>query len=362
MKLPKISTNFDFWLIVIPLLLAASSISTLFSITSVSQKTQLAVNQGIYFIIGFALYFLIVAFNYRQLRSYGFYLYLFGLAGIILVIFFGQTVFGSRRSIDFGPLQYQPSEFMKLFLLFFGAYFFADRKVSVRSTIVYIFLIIVPIIFVYLQPDLGTTLVLAATALSIFIAARPSKKIILVSAAVLLLAIPVGWLSLKDYQKERLTTFLNPMSDPLGSGYNVNQSKIAVGSGGLTGKGFGNATQSQLQFIPVAHIDFIFSGWAEATGFMGSAAMIVGFLLLIWRVINAGYLSQDSFGYLFCMGASGMLIFQAFVNIAMNIGLAPVTGIPLPLVSYGGASIITTMMILGVVQNIYMRRRSLKFD
>ncbi len=362
MKFPKFSANFDFWLIAIPILLAVASVSTLFSITSVTGKTNLAIDQIINFAIGFVIYFAAAAFNYRQHKTYSFYMYLFGIAGLIAVVFLGQTVFGSTRWINLGFTQYQPSELMKFFALIFFAAFLAEKKMSVKSIILYLIMSVIPIYLVFDQPDLGTALTLIIIAITVFLTAKPPKKVVAIALVISCIAAPIGWFGLKPYQKERLTTFMNPSSDPLGSGYNVNQSKIAVGSGGLTGKGFGNATQSQLQFIPVAHVDFIFSGWAEATGFVGSSAMIAAYVLLLWRILVTASRSQDKFGGLFCFGVAGMITFQTFVNIAMNIGLAPVTGIPLPLVSYGGTSVLTTMLILGTVQSIYLRQRSLKFD
>lgn len=362
MKLPKLSSNFDLYLLVVPILLAAGSIATLYSITSVSGKTYLATDQIMYFAIGFAAYFVATAFDYRRLKPYSFYLFLFGLAGLVAVEFFGQKVFGSQRWINLGFTQYQPSDVMKLFFLLFAAAFFSERKMTIQTIILYVIFATVPMVLVFLQPDLGTTLTLVAIAAAVFIAARPPRKVIFSVIIAAIVAAPIGWMTLKPYQRERLTTFLNPSSDPLKSGYNVTQSKIAVGSGGLRGKGLGNTTQSQLQFIPVVHVDFIFSAWAEATGFIGSCTMVLAFLVLIWKTFVTAARSQDNFGALFCFGGAGMILFQAYVNIAMNIGLAPVTGIPLPLVSYGGTSILTTMLILGIVQSVHLRQRSLKFD
>ena len=184
----------------------------------------------------------------------------------------------------------------------------------------------------------------------------------MVAAIILILFAPLGWKFLKPYQKTRITSFVNPASDPLGSGYNVNQSRIAVGSGGLYGKGFGEATQSQLQFLPIAQIDFIFAGWAEATGFVGSIVLIAVYGVLIWRIFAISNLALDESGRVICVGVGTVFLFQSFVNIGMNIGLMPVTGIPLPLVSYGGTSFITSAALLGLVQSAYIRRKSLKFE
>jgi len=213
-----------------------------------------------------------------------------------------------------------------------------------------------------MEPDLGTALTITVLTIAILIGARVPKIVFVVAAAIALVSIPIAWTSLKDYQKARVYSFISPSSDPLKSGYNVNQSKIAVGSGGLWGRGFGGATQSQLQFLPISHIDFIFASWAEATGFIGSAALILVYAILIWRIFYVASVSRDVMGSIFCTAIGAVFLFQSFVNVGMNIGLAPVTGIPLPYFSYGGTSIVISSALLGIVQSVYLRRKSLKFD
>jgi rod shape determining protein RodA len=172
---------------------------------------------------------------------------------------------------------------------------------------------------------------------------------------------PLAWFMMRDYQRERLMVFLNPQHDPTGSGYNVLQSIIAVGSGGLTGRGFGEGPQSQLNFLPVAHTDFVFAGFAEATGFIGAIVLIAILVLLFTRLLNVARASKDEFGMFLAVGSATMILFQMFVNIGMNISLMPVTGIPLPFVSYGGTSLVINFMLIGIIQSIYLRHKKITF-
>ncbi len=361
MKILK--NNFDLVLILLPLILSVSGLATLYSITSISGKISLVNSQIIYLLIGAVTYIFFSMLDYRLLRNNAKYLYLLGIVLLIIVELFGKQIFGSTRWIDLGFTQLQPSELMKLFMLIVVAAIFADRqKLTLLQSITVIGLIFFPVALVLREPDLGTALTLIASMAGLILFSPIPKKILAGILIMAIIASPFIWMSLKPYQKQRLTTFANPYSDPLGSGYNVSQAKIAVGSGGLFGKGFSGATQSQLQFLPVAHIDFIFSGWAEATGFAGSLLMVILFAFLTWRIFQIAYLSRDEFGCYLAIGAGFLILFQSFINIGMNIGIMPVTGIPLPFVSYGGTSVITMSAILGMIQSISLRRKSIKFD
>ena len=227
--------------------------------------------------------------------------------------------------------------------------------------VIYIMAVAIPVYLVVREPDLGTAITTIVMTIVAMLVSGVPRKILIGGLVAILLLSPVVYLRLKPYQKERVVSFINPAADPLGSGYNVSQSKIAVGSGGLMGKGFGGATQSQLRFLPVAQIDFIFSGWAEATGFVGSIVMIIAFAILIARIFIVSITSRDKFGMIIAAGAGSIIFFQAFVNIGMNIGIMPVTGIPLPFVSYGGTSFLINSALIGMVQSIYLRRKALKF-
>jgi len=188
------------------------------------------------------------------------------------------------------------------------------------------------------------------------------KKIILVGiVATLIISLPVGWHFLKPYQKNRIYTFMNPSADPYGSGYNVTQAKITVGSGGLMGQGIGKGTQIQLNFLPIAHSDFIFASTAEAIGFAGSIFLILLLIFLVFRVLNVAKVAKDYFGFYFAIAWGLVLLFQIFINIGMNLGIMPVTGIPLPFVSYGGSAILTNFAAIGILQSIYLRHRKISF-
>ncbi len=362
-KIPKIKFDFDWFLILIPLILVLCGISTLYSISSFGTKTTLATDQVVFLLVAAVVYTLLALFDYRQFNGAKWYLFFIGIFFLLLVEIFGQSIFGSRRWIDIGFFRFQPSEMMKLILVIFGSSFFSlSKNTTVKQLVYFVLLCLIPILLVIGQPDLGTTLVLAVIAVANIFSSGASRRILLVSALIIALLVPVGWFSLKPYQKERLVSFVDPEHDPLGSGYNVSQSKITVGSGGFYGKGFGGATQSQLQFLPVSHIDFIFAGWAESTGFIGSAFLVLMFAVIIWRLFAIASMARDKLGFMICISVGSLLLFQTFVNIGMNIGIMPVTGIPLPLVSYGGTSLIITSAMLGICQSIYLRRKSLRFD
>lgn len=354
---------FDWSLVVVPVLLAVSSLATLYSITSISGRTDLVITQAVYFGISFLVFFLFSAMDYRVLKPLGWYLYILGVVLLILVEIIGKSEFGSSRWIEFGFFRLQPSELMKfLYIVFAASYFSNMQKFNLKAVLIFIAATLIPIVLIFMEPDLGTTLVVLASLITILIALRPPAKFYYVAIGLILIMSPIAWSSLKPYQKQRLTSFINPESDPHNTGYNVIQAKIAVGSGGLTGKGFSGATQSQLSFLPVAHIDFIFSGWAEATGFIGSIALVFLYCFLLFRIFVISNLSRDRFGQIYATALGGLMSFQILINIGMNIGLAPVTGIPLPLFSYGGTSLIVVSIMIAVTQSIYLRRKGLTFE
>lgn len=359
----KINPNFDWALIIVPIVLVVCSLATLYSISSFAGNLSLVINQSVFLAIGIAAYIAFAMLDYRETKKYVWYLYAVGLLFLIIVDFLGMQIFGSRRWISLGFFQFQPSELMKVFLLIFAASFFALKE-NLRPARILIFLVaaLVPIYLVLREPDLGTALTIIVMIIVALVIAGVNKKYLLVGLAALIMAAPLVWINLKPYQKTRVVSFIEPSADPLGAGYNVNQSKIAVGSGGLYGKGFGNATQSQLRFLPIAQIDFIFSGWAEATGFVGSLLVVVAYAILISRIFVVSTVARDRFGMIFAGGVGAVFLFQAFVNIGMNIGIMPVTGIPLPFISAGGTSFLVNSVFLGMTQSIYIRRKGLKFD
>ncbi|MDO8513171.1 MAG: rod shape-determining protein RodA [bacterium] len=369
MKLPRFQTV-DWIIYIIPVLLVVTGIATIYTVSFVNKGNSLAYSQVTSMVIGLVLMLVLTFLDYRLLRSLAIPAYLVGAAllGLLIVPSFRSLPFvisslGSTRWIDLGFFQLQPSELFKFFLILTLAAYFSRFGKNIRwyHVIGAALITLVPVLMTLKQPDLGTAMVLVIILVANLVAVSLSKIYYKVMGLLVLIVTPLMWFVLKDYQKERLLVFLNPQHDPSGSGYNVLQSIIAVGSGGLTGRGFGQGSQSQLNFLPVAHTDFVFAGLAEATGFVGVVVLIVAFVVLFVRMINVARVSKDDFGMYLAIGAVSMLLFQFIVNIGMNISLMPVTGIPLPFVSYGGTSLIINFVLIGILQSIYLRHKKITF-
>lgn len=351
----------DWSLYLAPLVLTVFGVAVIFSITYGS-KNHLALDQIVYIILGFGIVAGLSMLDYRTLKGLYLILYIVGVLLLILVFAVGSKSFGATRWINLGIFQLQPSEIFKLIFLIVLAKFFADWEKLTWQKILLIFaLAALPILLIIKQPDLGTAAVLFIGLIAIFFLS-PIRKIYLILVLVGLLAFsPLGWRFLKTYQKDRIKAFVNPSSDPQGTGYNVSQAKIAVGAGGLWGRGLGKGSQSQLNFLPVAHTDFIFAGAAEATGFIGSSFLILLLVFLVWRIALVAQRAKDLFGMYLAGGIGAIFLFQILINIGMNMGMMPVTGIPLPFVSYGGSAMFTNMAAIGILQSIYLRHRKISF-
>lgn len=355
--------TFDWGLYLFSILLWLIGLATIYATTYLSGRVSLAIDQLIFGILGIALMVVFTFLDYRSWRALAYPLYFLGILLLLFVLFFGKTIFGATRWLDFKFFQIQPSELFKLFLLLFLSRFWGDRKekIGLSALIFGLILILLPIYLILKEPDFGTASVLVVVTLTIIFSLGLKRIYYWFVGFGFLAVLPILWYSLRDYQKERILTFLNPLHDPMGAGYNVLQSLIAVGSGGLYGQGLGQSTQSQLQFLPIAHTDFIFAGFAEITGFLGSLILILIFLFLIWRVFNVARVSKDNFGTYFALGAGALFLFQFLVNIGMNIGIMPVTGIPLPFVSYGGSALLVNFTIIGILESIYIRHKKIAF-
>jgi rod shape determining protein RodA len=323
--------------------------------------------QALYAAVGLALMVTLTRLDYSRLREmkYGLYGAMIGL--ILLVIGVGSTARGSRRSFDLGLISFQPSELGKLLLVLALAAFVVDRvrRLRDRDTTARAMLIaLVPAMLVMLQPDLGTSLVYVVVALAVLFVAGTSLRhfaalaaIGAVGIALTLVAAPaIGVQVLKPYQVARLTAFLNPSANPADQGYQQNQSRIAIGAGQKTGRG-DRATQTRLNFLPEHHTDFIFSVIGEEYGFLGASIVLSLFALLIWRVLRILTMAKNLYGALIAGGIVAMLMFQVFVNVGMTVGIMPITGVPLPLLSYGGSSVIVTLMAVGILQSIHVQAR-----
>lgn len=355
--------NFDNLLLAASTLLVVLGLIVLYSL-GVKAKTvsnQLdTTRQIVYALIGFLLLVVAARNDYKILKNYSGALYVFMIATLLAVEFFGATRLGATRWIAIGPFQFQPSELAKLILVIVLAKFYAqnfdftDQARFLFKSLLYS----LPAIFLVLvQPDLGTAIVLSSIWLVMTLATNVKKKYIIAMIAALIISIPIIIPNLKDYQKQRVETFLNPAADPSGTGYNVSQAIIAVGSGGIYGQGLGGGGQSQGNFLPSSHTDFIFAVLSEKLGFVGALVAIMLFVAVIARMIIDANSSLDRFGSLLCIGIATMFVVHVFVNIGMNLGIMPVTGIPLPFISAGGTSLMVSLFSVGLVESVYFRRR-----
>jgi rod shape determining protein RodA len=300
------------------------------------------------------------AFDYRWLKTLSWPSYALQIGLLVLTLAIGDGVGNAARWITVGPLTFQFSELAKILMIIVLANYLAgrsDRLDSLRTIIGAGVLVVPPLALVMLQPDLGTSLVFAAILVGMLWMSGASLKWLGAMAAGVIAMVPVAWTYLlRDYQKERITSFLNPKPDITDSGYQLYQSQIAVGSGGWFGRGLTNGTQAQGDFLPVQSTDFVFSVLAEELGFIGAMILFLLFVLLLWRVLVAGWRSRDPFGTLFAAGIASMILFQLFVNVGMVMGIMPITGIPLPFVTHGGASLVSIAIGLGILQSINVRQ------
>jgi len=317
-----------------------------------SSSKELAIQQFIYTSIGLIFFFFISQLDLFSIKKFIFPLFFSTALLLVIVLIVGIETRGSIRWIPLGFFNIQPSEFAKVVLILFLAQFWTKNNpswINIFKSILWIS----PILFlIFKQPDLGSTLTLVAIWIGMLFASQIAFKKIIVLILIAFLIIPGSWFFLHNYQKQRIIGFLNPGSDPLGRGYNLIQSTISVGSGQLWGRGLGRGTQSRLQFLPEFRTDFIFASIAEELGFLGTVMILALYLYLLTFCLLIAYRSFDRFNFLTVIGVFSMILFQMFVNIGMNLGILPITGITLPLISYGGSSLIVTLMCLGLVSLI----------
>jgi rod shape determining protein RodA len=317
-----------------------------------SSSPELAIAQFIFGVVGVILFVGLRFFDYRSLKRLIIPMFVIIVVLLLITLFLGNVTRGSARWIPIGPFNLQPSEFAKPVLILALGVFWSSRKatwINIGKSV----LILLPFaLLVFRQPDLGTALTLSAIWFSILIAANVSMKKLLMLVMAAIIVVPIGWSFLHDYQRNRIESFLSPTNDPQGIGFHVIQSMIAVGSGELTGRGIGLGTQSRLQFLPEFQTDFIFAFIAEELGFVGSVLVLVLYAVLFYFLYRLLSKSRDKFGELIIVGVMGMILFQMVVNIGMNTGIMPITGITLPFLSYGGSSIVTTFISLGLVSSV----------
>lgn len=310
-----------------------------------------------YGITGLISLFIMASLDYRFLRSLGWVSYLIAIGLLVAVLGTGAVGGGARRWFELSVVRVQPSELAKILVTIALAKYMSDHDMRrLQHVLVSFALVLVPVLLVYQQPDLGTALTLLGIwACMAFVAGMRVFHIGLLSLTAGLL-LPYALSTLEGYMQDRIALFLNPEQDPLGSSFSITQALIAVGSGGWLGRGYASGTQSQLRFLRVRHTDFIFSVLAEELGFVGALVLFILVAFLILRVVRAGHLARDEFGRLIAIGVAAVILLQTFINVGVNIGLVPATGMPLPFVSYGGSSLMTLLFALGLVQSVVMRR------
>jgi rod shape determining protein RodA len=359
----RLLQNFDWPLLALILLIAGIGIVNLYSAGynhTPDRVTPVYVKQGYWLMVGLSVMLVTLTIDYRYLERLAYPLYILSIILLIAVMVGGKTVSGSKRWLGVGPIAFQPSELVKIALILVLARYFhrlsPQGPLPFKDILPPLALILIPAAIIVKQPDLGSAILVILVGGSMILLVGVNWRVLLIGGLALFTAIPAAWPFLKEYQRQRVRTFLNPEQDPLGAGYHIIQSKIAVGSGQFWGKGFLQGTQSQLHFLPEQHTDFVFSVFAEEWGFVGSAAVVLLYLgLCLWGVLIARN-CKERFGQLLALGVTALLFWQVFVNLCMVTGLMPVVGIPLPLFSYGGSSLITTMLALGLLLNLRMRR------
>jgi rod shape determining protein RodA len=354
---------FDWGLLGLAVLIGCVGLLTLYSAVTAETPTPqkiLFFKQMLWFCIGLLVMVAAFLFNYKILDRWAQPIYIVCILMLIAVLFFGRYVGGSRRWLIIGPLSFQPSELVKIAVILSLAHYYSKdaktRGFTLRELIRPLMFTLLPVILIGMQPDLGTAglLVLIAASVTVFVKIERRSFIYLIASGAVL--VPLIWFFLKEYQKKRILVFLDPDRDPLGAGYHIIQSKIAIGSGMLSGKGFLKGTQNALSFLPEEHTDFIFSVLAEEWGFLGSVTLVLLFLILIFWGLTVAHGCREPFGTIVAVGITGMIFWQVLINISMSMGLMPVVGVPLPFVSYGGSSVLTTAIGIGLLLNVRMRR------
>lgn len=360
----RLATHFDWGTLVLTLIITALSIVLLYSATAhrADSLADTYVQQLSWLAVGCVGMLVVLCIDYQALSRYAYVFYVLVIVGLIAVLLFGRVINGAQRWLTVGPWHLQISEFLKPVLILLLARRFADQTqqhdvvLTLRDLLVPVALVGLPFLLIAKQPDLSTAMVLPAILCAMIVVVGLQKKALLLLSLLTATTLPAGWYLLAEYQRDRLLTLFNPRSDLLGTGYHSWQSKIAIGSGGLWGKGLLAGTQSRLHFLPEKHTDFIFAVLGEEMGFMGVVLLLGLFGSLLWRGFATAYHSRDRLGSLIAIGVVTVLMTQIFLNIGMTTGLLPVIGLPLPLMSYGGSSLVSTFLGLGLLMNVRTRR------
>lgn len=355
--------RFDWLLLSAVILLVFLGLAAIYSSSLNSSGAELSVfhKQAVFFLVGLVMLLLFALIDYRFYASYSAVVYIAGIVVLVLLLIFGENLRGTTGWFSFGGFTLQPVEFFKIILVFFFAHYFTRKRQFKHLTWSLILRsaawMSIPFALVIYQPDLGSAIILFFTwLLMLMMAGIRKSQLIIVFLAIAVLVVGAWFFALKGYQQDRVLTFLNPNRDPLGAGYNVSQSIIAVGAGKLWGRGLGLGSQSQLNFLPAQVTDFVFAVISEELGFLGAMLVLGFFGFLFYRIFLILRNSQDDFSSLLISGFAGVFLVQVTINVGMNIGVMPVTGIPLPFISYGGSSLLSTLIMIGVLESIVLRQ------
>jgi rod shape determining protein RodA len=360
----RLVANIEWPLLLVTVLLVGCGLMTILSATydEAQPFSSYFIKQAVWAGAGFGGLLVAMFFDYRLLHRYGYVVYVAAVFLLVVVHVAGTNAGGAQRWIGFGPVSLQPSEFMKIALVIVLATnlhrWAGGVHLPLRKLLAPVALFAVPAFLILRQPDLGTAILMGLVAFSVLLVAGLRLQVVLLAALVIGPALPVAWQQLKPYQRMRVTSFLNPQADPLGAGYHVLQSKIAIGSGMLHGKGYLRGTQNSLHFLPEQHTDFVFSVFAEEWGFVGALVLLALYAALILRGLVIASKAKDNLGALLAAGLIATVFWQVFINIAMTSGSMPVVGITLPFLSYGGSSLLAVLTSIGLVMNVSMRRHT----
>jgi len=355
--------NFDWLILAGVVLLVAFGLLEIYSVALGQESLDLLnfQKQMFFAIIGLVLLFIFAFIDSHFLKSFNRHFYILAVIILVAVLIFGQTIRGTKGWFSIFGFGLQPVEFVKIILIVFLANFFSNLATKIKTTRHFLYSaasVLLLIALVLLQPDFGSALILGGIWLIMSLAAGFNRKYFIIVGLLVAILFTSSWfLFFKDYQKERIKTFLNPTANSLESGYNISQAIIAIGSGGLVGKGVGFGSQSQLKFLPEAQNDFIFAVIAEELGFLGVILVLFFYFIVFFRCFRALGKINNDFGIYFIIGVGGLIFIQMFINIGMNLGIMPIVGLPLPFVSYGGSSLLSLMILVGMIENIIIKSK-----
>jgi rod shape determining protein RodA len=369
----RLLNNFDWSILIVAVILSLIGVMTIYSATrpilDAEQKT-FYMRQLYWIVLSLSAFFILISIDYKWFIKFAYIIYASGIILLVLVFVVGKKGMGAQRWIHLGFLSFQPSEFFKVFFVITLARYLSNIRPGgglgfgsiIKMTAMFF---IVPAALILKQPDLGTSIMLLFIFIAMVLTAGIRKKTILAVVIVGLISLPLGgkilWDGLKEYQKHRIIAFMNPQVDPQGIGYHITQSKVSIGSGGFWGKGYLKGTQGPYRFLPENHTDFIFSIFAEEWGFVGSVILFMLYFFIIWRGLDTAKKARDIEGSFLALGVTFMLSFYFIINVGMTLGMVPVVGVPLPLMSYGGTALLSNFLSLGIIENVRMRRFALYY-